>query len=269
MTDGDPSHGGGRLRKPVTAAIEHVVRDAREWRVARPTALFWFAFPLALATAVGLTILARPVYRFLISEDGPIEWLQVALLAGMAVFGVLVGVAQIRDRRRLIGLAYLAAAVVALFILGEEISWGQRILGWSTPEELEELNKQGETNLHNIGPALLFFHLGMLAVATLGTVLPIAWYRRAGGRARTTLEVLLVPPLFLVPAFVIPSIYRLFRFIFAPTTGFVLSRYQEVTELIFYVGLFLFVALVWRRLRAEARASEAPANGTPTTEAPR
>jgi hypothetical protein len=269
MTEGDPSDRGGRLRAPMTVAIEHVVRDAREWRVARPTALFWFAFPVVLSTAVGLTILARPVYRFLISEDSLIEWLQVALLAGMAVFGVLVGVRQIRDRRRLIGLAYLAAAVVALFILGEEISWGQRILGWATPEELEDLNKQGETNVHNIGPALLFFHLGMLAVATLGTVLPIAWYRRAGGRARTTLEVLLVPPLFLVPAFVIPSIYRLFRFIFAPTTGFVLSRYQEVTELIFYVGLFLFVALVWRRLRAEALASEAPATGTPTTEAPR
>ena len=64
------------------------------------------------------------------------------------------------------------------------------------------------------------------------------------------MEVLLVPPLFLVPAFVIPSIYRLFRFIFAPTTGFVVSRYQEVTELIFYVGLFLFVALAFTNARA-------------------
>lgn len=31
-----------------------------------------------------------------------------------------------------------------------EISWGQRMFGWDTPEWLEAINAQGETNLHNI-----------------------------------------------------------------------------------------------------------------------
>ena len=34
--------------------------------------------------------------------------------------------------------------------LGEEISWGQRIFGWGTPEPLCEANWQEETNIHNI-----------------------------------------------------------------------------------------------------------------------
>jgi hypothetical protein len=42
---------------------------------------------------------------------------------------------------------------VGLFLFlaaGEEISWGQRFLGISTPESIREVNTQGETNLHNI-----------------------------------------------------------------------------------------------------------------------
>lgn len=33
---------------------------------------------------------------------------------------------------------------------GEEVSWGQSIFGWKTPEALEKINVQGETNFHNI-----------------------------------------------------------------------------------------------------------------------
>jgi len=33
--------------------------------------------------------------------------------------------------------------------LGEEISWGQHLFQWSTPEAWLEYNDQGETNLHN------------------------------------------------------------------------------------------------------------------------
>lgn len=33
---------------------------------------------------------------------------------------------------------------------GEEISWGQRILGWETPEAIEKINMQDEFTLHNL-----------------------------------------------------------------------------------------------------------------------
>ena len=40
---------------------------------------------------------------------------------------------------------------VASFVLAwEEISWGQRILGFETPDEIEQINAQQETNLHNM-----------------------------------------------------------------------------------------------------------------------
>lgn len=50
----------------------------------------------------------------------------------------------------------LAIAVVLLLglMIGEELSWGQRIFGWSTPSFLAEVNSQSEINLHNINTQL-------------------------------------------------------------------------------------------------------------------
>jgi len=45
--------------------------------------------------------------------------------------------------------------ILAFFFLlgsGEEISWGQRIFGWETPEGYSQVNRQNETNLHNLKP---------------------------------------------------------------------------------------------------------------------
>ena len=45
---------------------------------------------------------------------------------------------------------YLGLCLLFLFACGEEISWGQRIFGWETPESMKEANVQQETNLHNL-----------------------------------------------------------------------------------------------------------------------
>jgi hypothetical protein len=47
-------------------------------------------------------------------------------------------------------LVYLGLALLFFFGAGEEISWGQRILGFQTPESLSQVNRQEEFNLHNL-----------------------------------------------------------------------------------------------------------------------
>lgn len=44
----------------------------------------------------------------------------------------------------------LILSVVLFFGAGEEISWGQRILGFSTPETIKDINIQNEFNVHNL-----------------------------------------------------------------------------------------------------------------------
>ena len=36
-----------------------------------------------------------------------------------------------------------------IYFFGEEISWGQHLGGWETPDAWKEVNNQHETNLHN------------------------------------------------------------------------------------------------------------------------
>lgn len=45
---------------------------------------------------------------------------------------------------------FLLLAMMMFVGFGEEISWGQRIFGFSTPDSLAEINVQTEFNLHNI-----------------------------------------------------------------------------------------------------------------------
>src|SRR5215212_417650 len=47
-------------------------------------------------------------------------------------------------------LVYLGLALLFFFGAGEEISWGQRIFGFKTPDSLAQVNKQDELNLHNL-----------------------------------------------------------------------------------------------------------------------
>ena len=56
-----------------------------------------------------------------------------------------------------------------LFFGLEEISWGQRLFGWTTPRILQRSNYQGELNVHNLVNPILgrLYRWGMAAFALL------------------------------------------------------------------------------------------------------
>lgn len=63
----------------------------------------------------------------------------------------------------------LMLAGALLFFAGEEISWGQRIIGFETPQSLENINYQKETTLHNLfnplfRPIYFVFNLMMASI---------------------------------------------------------------------------------------------------------
>jgi hypothetical protein len=85
-----------------------------------------------------------------VPEDGLVEWMTVfALLFSSGLMAWRAW--TLRARRSVVFIAVTCfAAFVLFFGAGEEISWGQRILGVEAPEWLEENNRQKETNLHNL-----------------------------------------------------------------------------------------------------------------------
>ena len=105
-------------------------------------------------------------------EDGPLEMATAILFMDS---GVLLFVAavfhrrQSADHRKGVASLLVGIAIVFLFFGLEEISWGQRLFGWSTPAVLEQINDQGELNVHNLSNSLLrrLYQWGMAAFALL------------------------------------------------------------------------------------------------------
>ena len=71
------------------------------------------------------------------------------LLSGIALIA-----AALAGRRSFRSFAYVLGGAAMVFLAGEEISWGWRIIGFETPAFLEESNYRGEFNIHNTYDAL-------------------------------------------------------------------------------------------------------------------
>ena len=91
----------------------------------------------------------RRGYDFVLREDRVAEWLTVLVYLAAAGVAVRVAVA-LRRRARLPAALYLLLAVGLVLVAGEEVSWGQRLLGFAGPPELVAQNHQGEANVHNL-----------------------------------------------------------------------------------------------------------------------
>ncbi len=142
----------------------------------------WGILTLALAIAL-LKNIYPETFAYLASEDGWVENTTVFLLFGACI--LLIKTARYAAfSKNTKGLLYLLALYV--FICGgEEISWGQRIFGFSTPEGLLLINKQQEFNIHNIYTKLtdvLYYWVatGFLIILPFlhaTTTLPSSWLR--------------------------------------------------------------------------------------------
>ena len=83
-------------------------------------------------------------------EDGFIEDLTLIPLAVLAIASLTYIIRYARKKNVWFILIYLGIAAGSIFILGEEISWGQRIFHFKTSEYFEEHNSQDEINIHNL-----------------------------------------------------------------------------------------------------------------------
>jgi len=138
------------------------------------------------------------------------------------------------------------------FMIGEELNWGQRIFGWETPESYQAINKQKETNLHNIYGVGYTFKWLQMVVGAYGTILPLLVFgTNAFRRFRDKLS-WIVPHYSLIPFFVLLFVWRIFRNTVEVRKSlyFAVSEFNEVMELVFAIGMALFMIYQYRRIRS-------------------
>lgn len=93
--------------------------------------------------------------RWLAQEDGIVEYIGATmfLMASIIFFLNYKRSRQIQVFKNISfkgNVFYLLLGLAFLFVFLEEVSWGQRIIGFQAPENIRELNAQGEFNIHNL-----------------------------------------------------------------------------------------------------------------------
>ena len=127
--------------------------------IVKVTSLAWLLVIAAyglrtfLAFAPGGELLWKDLFRGetgILDRGEAILWIPVIIVNLLAFFR-----SQRQKGLSLGSLWYLGIALVCVVLLGEEISWGQHIIGFESSARMLEINAQQESNLHNLNLSLM------------------------------------------------------------------------------------------------------------------
>ena len=212
-----------------------------------------FGFPLFWVASLVCARYAPSFSLWLNQEDNWIENIQVVVLVIGLIMTVCLARKLRRDNLKLWAVLYACFALVIFFVAGEEISWGQRIFGFSTPQWFIQRNYQHEMNVHNFRsarPPVSFVRVG-------GPIILIALSAAyaALGRERTDKwrAYLYLPHPILIPLWTCYLSFSAIRPIYMATHPGklrgpdVIAKLSEPAELIMYCGIVLFISMALTR----------------------
>ncbi len=187
---------------------------------------------------MALASMDEGLYRLLVKEDAILEWGQV--LAYGAVVVIAAATLRGHSRRGDVSAAVVVGglALVSLLAIGEELSWGQRIVGFGTPD-IAAANRQGELTLHNDARLEEPARLAVLLGAVYGMSAPLVIRRRTP----------LVPPRTLISFFAVVVAYFAYRMLLLDQPTYGQAKFSEWPETCFAVALGLWCADIGDRLR--------------------
>jgi hypothetical protein len=235
-----------------TCPIKSLLEDsAREWNLSQKTIILMLLVPVIIGLIGASTALfGKSAYKMFTGEDKIAENLQVLFWLMALALNIKLIPLIFKSEQKTIAVLYTLLALGMFFLIGEEVSWGQRIFGWETSETLMQLNKQGETNLHNIhgvGTMFKYFHI---VIGLYGTILPLIFLNLGGLRKPNSEAIsLLVPPFALIPYFLTALLWRMQATFWKPPKSlyFAITEFSEVIELIIAIAFFLFMVYQSRR----------------------
>ncbi|MEW5757585.1 MAG: hypothetical protein AB1810_14920 [Pseudomonadota bacterium] len=173
--------------------------------------LFVWGFLLLVAGGYALLAWNWPVLMMWATfEDLTGEWTQVFFFAATCL--VAGRLAWDAGRYRVF---FILLGLACFYVAMEEISWGQRIFGFASPEYFRTQNLQGEINIHNFftGPFATTLKHGLAYLIAAGLIgygvvypwalgrgmTPAAWLDRRG---------LAAPPGYLWPVFIAAAVFE-------------------------------------------------------------
>ncbi|MDQ2694885.1 MAG: hypothetical protein M3Z21_05795 [Pseudomonadota bacterium] len=242
------SPGSGFFRRLLAAS-------AADWHVSpRAILLLWSLPAVIFISTLGCRLISKDWFKRLTGEDGIMENFQAFLFFAAMLLALAIARNFQKRGEPSIAIFYFIVSSGLLFVVGEEISWGQRLFDWNTPEFMGSINLQNETTLHNIAGVYIAFKWIKMLVGAYGAFLPLALFHFNWSADNRKLTAHMVPHASLAPYFAFLFLWTGYRIFFEPPKGyyFTISELSEVAELIFAMGVALFMIYQWKRSRAAA-----------------
>lgn len=171
-------------------------------------------------------------YSRLVHED---QWAEYATFGFYCLTALAMFFLVVKHGTSLQKISWFLVGLVAFFVAGEEISWGQRIINFDTPEIIASINMQDEVTFHNIihGATLkkamqLFFLYVLPPLLLLSAIIERIFLDFNKKLSASGIPLI---PIRLVPVFLLPTYY----FGFQP-----LGKYDEIGEMFFALAISLW-----------------------------
>ena len=176
----------------------------------------------------------------LVVEDGFVEWMTAIVLTVTMIVCFRRVIALRQQRSLLFRFVTGLVGLCCLFGAGEEISWGQRIVGLESPEFFQDNNAQGEIGLHNLVVEIdgervklnkLIFGTG-LALAMLIYLFVVTPLYRNNARVKGFFDAIAAP---------MPQNYHVIGYLAIVATVELLIDHSKRGEMTEFAGAMMFV----------------------------
>ncbi|MEM8749094.1 MAG: hypothetical protein AAGF28_02250 [Pseudomonadota bacterium] len=149
---------------------QHAENRSRLWTLWMPL--------LSVFVVLGVALISREAsFKWMFSErTGVVEFIHALFPVLTAIIALgLLRYDSIRSDPFLVGWC-IVMAIGGIYLGGEEASWGQHYIGWTTPEFWANVNDQQETNLHNTSFLLDQYPRTILKVGIFFSALILPWF---------------------------------------------------------------------------------------------
>ena len=188
-------------------------------------------------------------FKKFVSEDNFIENLQFFVILSSSFISFKIA-KHFHNINKFFTICYFLFGIFLFLIAGDEISWGQRIIGFQTPQNIEIKNTQGELTLHNLNSVVDYTWIAYLLISIYGSfgflfkyILP-----KSFKKIFTYISI----PSFATPYFIFPLIYHL---ITRPWQTHNIGHWSEIAELMMYFGILFYCLNVHKPSGATSKPS--------------